>query len=148
MRFSVFCYRSNTGILEIRYYLYIGEKNVKNNLIDQVIDNELQKLKEEKYKLRTFQTEILIRIDSSYGVEETLQDIRSVSGVTVVTAMDSLFRKDSGTYMSHIKIKYHPRSDSVTGKTFMKDHLLPTIRSNEIPGCKVIRVVSQPEQIS
>ena len=121
---------------------------MKNNSIDQVIDSELQKLKEEKYKLRTFQTEILIRIDSNYGVEETLQDIRSISGVTVVTAMDSLFRKDSGTYMSHIKIKYHPRSESVTGKTFMKDHLLPTIRSSEIPGCKVVRIVKQPRQIS
>ena len=118
------------------------------NLLDDIIDIKLQDLKEEKYKLRTFQTELLIRIESEYGVEETLQDIRSISGVTVVTAIDSLFRKDSGTYLSHIRIKYHPRSDSVTGKTFMKDHLLPAIRSSEIPGCKVIRTVSQPEQIS
>ena len=111
------------------------EKVVSNNLLDQIIDQKLQELREEKYKLRTFQTELLIRIDSEFGVEETLQDIRSISGVTVVTALD-------------IRIKYHPRSDSVTGKTFMKDHLLPAIRSNEIPGCKVIRTVSQPEQIS
>ncbi len=121
---------------------------MRNNLLDQIIDDKLKELKEEKYKLRTFQTELLIRIESEYGVEETLQDIRSISGVTVVTAMDSLFRKDSGTYLSHIRIKYHPRSDSVTGKTFMKDHLLPAIRSNEIPGCKVIRTISSPEQIS
>ena len=148
MRFSVFCYCSNTGILEIRYYLYNGEKAVDNNPIDQIIEEKLRQLKEEKYKLRTFETELLIRIESEYGVEETLQDIRSISGVTVVTAIDSLFRKDSGSYLSHIKIKYHPRLDSVTGKTFMKDHLLPAIRSNEIPGSKVIRVVKQPEQIS
>ena len=119
-----------------------------NNLLDQIIEDSLRQLKEEKYKLRTFQTELLVRIESEYGVEETLQDIRSISGVTVVTALDSLFRKDSGTYLSHIKIKYHPRSESVTGKTFMKDHLLPTIRSSEIPGCKVVRVVKQAEQIS
>ena len=121
---------------------------MNNHYIDQAIDTLMERLHEEKYKLRTFQTELLIRIDSDYGVEETLQDIRSISGVTVVTAMDSLFRKDSGTYLSHIKIKYHPRSDTITGKTFMKDHLLPTIRSNEIPGCKVIRTVKKPEQIS
>jgi hypothetical protein len=125
------------------------EKNtVSETLLDKIIDEKLQQLKEEKYKLRVFETEILLRIDSDYGVEETLQDIRSISGVTVVTALDSLFRKDSGSYLSHVKIKYHPRSDSVTGKTFMKDHLLPAIRSNEIPGCKVIRIVKQPEQIS
>lgn len=121
---------------------------MNNHYIDQAIDTLMERLHEEKYKLRTFQTELLIRIDSDYGVEETLQDIRSISGVTVVTAMDSLFRKDSGTYLSHIKIKYHPRSDTITGKTFMKDHLLPTIRSSEIPGCKVIRTVKKPEQIS
>ena len=119
-----------------------------NDVLDQIIEEKLEKLHEEKYKLRIFETEILVRIDSDYGVEETLQDIRSISGVTVVTALDSLFRKDSVSYLSHIKIKYHPRSDSVTGKTFMKDHLLPTIRSNEIPGCKVVRIVRQPEQIS
>ena len=121
---------------------------MRRNLIDQIIEEKLEQLQEEKYKLRIFETEILIRIDADYGVEETLQDIRSISGVTVVTALDSLFRKDSRSYLSHIKIKYHPRSDSVTGKTFMKDHLLPTIRSSEIPGSKVIRIVKQPEQIS
>ena len=121
---------------------------MNNHYIDQAIDTLMERLHEEKYKLRTFQAELLVRIDSEYGVEETLQDIRSISGVTVVTAMDSLFRKDSGTYLSHIKIKYHPRSDTITGKTFMKDHLLPTIRSSEIPGCKVIRTVKKPEQIS
>ncbi len=121
---------------------------MNKNIVDQVIEENLRRLHEEKYKLRTFQAELLIRIDSDYGVEETLQDIRSISGVTVVTALDSVFRKDSGSYLSHIKVKYHPRSESVTGKTFMKDHLLPTIRSSEIPGCKVIRTVKQPEQIS
>ena len=88
---------------------------MNNNLVDQIIEEKLQQLKEEKYKLRTFETELLIRIDSNFGVEETLQDIRSISGVTVVTALDSLFRKDSGTYLSHIKVKYHPRSDAITG---------------------------------
>jgi hypothetical protein len=121
---------------------------MKESTIDQIIEEKLEQLHEEKYRLRIFQVEILIRIDSEYGVEETLQDIRSIGGVTVVSALDSLFRKDSKSYMSHIKIKFHPKSDSVTAKTFMKDHLLPTIRSSEIPGCKIIRVVKQPEQIS
>lgn len=121
---------------------------MEDTLLDNIISDTLTSLHEEKYKLRTFEMELLIRIDSDFGVEETLQDIRSISGVTVVNALDSLFRKDSGSYLSHIKIKYHPRSDSVTGKTFMKDHLLPAIRSNEIPGSKVIRVVKQPTQIS
>jgi hypothetical protein len=116
--------------------------------LDKIIDEKLEILREEKYKLRTFQCELLLRIDAEVGVEETLQDIRSISGVTVVTAMDSIFRKDQGSYLSHVKIKFHPRSESVTAKTFMKDHLLPTIRGTEIPGTKVIRVVKQPVRIA
>ena len=127
---------------------YSLEKGMNHNLIDDIIQEKLEQLHEEKYKLRTFEMELLVRIESEYGVEETLQDIRSLGGVTVVTALDSLFRKDSGSYLSHIKIKFHPRSDSITPKTFVKDHLLPMIRGNEIPGCKVIRTVKQPVQIS
>jgi hypothetical protein len=115
--------------------------------LDQIIDEQLELLREEKYKLRIFQVELLLRIDSEFGVEETLQDIRSISGVTVVTALDSLFRKNSASYMSHIRIKFHPHRDSTSPGTYIKDFLLPSLRSNEIPGCKVIRVVSSPEQI-
>lgn len=118
-----------------------------NEKIDNVIAEQLFLLQEEKYKLRMFQIELLLRIDSEYGVEETLQDIRSIGGVTVVTALDSLFRKSLGSYLSHIKIKFHPQKDSTTPKTFVKDHLLPVIRSAEIPGTTVIRMVSGPREI-
>tara|TARA_Y100000004_G_C8807330_1_gene366060 strand:- start:330 stop:698 length:369 start_codon:yes stop_codon:yes gene_type:complete len=115
--------------------------------VDRAISEGLNTLHEEKYKLRTFEMELLIRIDAEFGVEETLQDIRSISGVTVVTAMDSLFRKNSGSYLSHIKIKFHPKSESVTPKTFVQKHLLPLIRGQEIPGTKVVRIVSQARRI-
>lgn len=121
---------------------------MNETLLDRIIDTKLEKLKEEKYKLRIFQVELLLRIEAEFGVEETLQDIRSIAGVTVVAAMDSIYRKDGSSYLSHIKIKFHPRLDSVTPKTFLKDNLLPVIRGTEIPGTKVVRVVSQPIQIS
>jgi len=115
--------------------------------IDNIIEEKLEQLREKKYKLRVFQVELLVRIDSDYGVDETLQDIRSIAGVTVVTALDSQYRRDSQTYLSHAKIKYHPRLDSVTAKRYLNDLLLPALRSQEIPGCKVIRVMTKPEQI-
>jgi hypothetical protein len=115
--------------------------------IDRIIEEKLDLLYEEKYKLRLFQVELLLRIQSETGVEETLQDIRSIGGVTVVTAMDSLFRKSSKSYLSQIRIKFHPQKDSTTPETFIKNHLLPIIRGTEIPGCTVIRVVTSPEQI-
>ena len=120
---------------------------MSSTTIDQIIEEKLELLFEEKYKLRIFQAEILLRIDSSFGVEETLQDIRSIDGVTVVTALDSLYHQTTSSYLSRIKVKFHPRQDTTTPKTFLKDHLLPSIRSDEIPGCKVIRVAKQPERI-
>jgi len=115
--------------------------------IDRIIEEKLDLIQEEKYKLRTFQVEILLNIESESGVEETLQDIRSIGGVTVVTAMDSLFRKNLKSYLSHIRVKFHPQMDSTTPRTFIKDHLIPIIRSNEIPGCSVVRLMTAPVQI-
>ena len=69
------------------------------DIIDALIDEKLELLYEEKYKLRIFECELLLRIEAEMGVEETLQDIRSISGVTVVTAMDSLYRRDSSSYI-------------------------------------------------
>tara|TARA_Y100001938_G_C8064730_1_gene419527 strand:+ start:777 stop:1142 length:366 start_codon:yes stop_codon:yes gene_type:complete len=116
--------------------------------IDRVIEENLEKLHEEKYKLRIFQVELLLKINSEFGVEETLQDIRSIGGVTVVTALDSLFRKGLGSYLSRVKIKFHPQKDSTRPVTFVKDHLLPVIRSSEIPGCAVVRVAASPQQVA
>jgi hypothetical protein len=116
--------------------------------IDKVIEEKLELLHEEKYKLRTFQVEILLKIQSDFGVEETLQDIRSIGGVTVVTALDSYFRKNTGSYLSKIRIKFHPQKDSTRPLTFVKDHLLPVIRSAEIPGCTVVRIIKSAVQIA
>ena len=115
--------------------------------IDQIIEEKLELLQEEKYKLRIFQVELLLKIQSESGVEETLQDIRSIGGVTVVTALDSLFRKNASSYLSRVRIKFHPQMDSTRPITFIRDHLLPIIRSAEIPGCGVVRVMTRPEQI-
>jgi hypothetical protein len=116
--------------------------------IDQAIEEGLESLREERYKLRTFQVEVLLKIQSTSGVEETLQDIRSIGGVTVVTALDSLFRKNLGSYLSKVRIKFHPQKDTTRAITFVKDHLLPVIRSSEIPGCTVVRTMGYPERIS
>ena len=121
---------------------------MNETLLDRIIDTKLEKLKEEKYKLRIFQVELLLRIETDYGVEETLQDIRSIAGVTVVSAMNSIYGNEGASYLSRVKIKFHPRLDSTTPETFMKDTLLPAIRGTHIPGTKVIPTSSQPIQIS
>lgn len=115
--------------------------------IDQIIEDKLEILQEEKYKLRIFKVELLLIIQSSSGVEETLQDIRSIGGVTVVTALDSTYRKGLDSYLSKVRVKFHPQKETTRAATFIEDHLLPVIRSSEIPGCTVVRLTSRPEQI-
>tara|TARA_Y100000310_G_scaffold344533_1_gene457797 strand:+ start:674 stop:1036 length:363 start_codon:yes stop_codon:yes gene_type:complete len=117
------------------------------NYLDNIIDHHLQVLKEEKYRLRHFKVELIVSIESKYGIEETLADIRSIGGVTIVTALESQYNQPQSKYTSRIRIKFHPRNESITPKYFIRKVLLPTIRSREIPGCTVIRLGSRPEQI-
>jgi hypothetical protein len=118
------------------------------SLLDKIILEKLVILKEEKYKLRMFQTELLLSIDSTYGVEESLQALRSISGVTIVTAIDSLFRKGEGNYISKVKIKFHPQRESITPGKYIDEILLPAIRSQAIPGVKILRKSPKIERIS
>jgi competence CoiA-like predicted nuclease len=112
----------------------------KMNFIDDAIEEGLQALREDKYRLRMYEVEVTVDISSDYGVEETLQDIRSLTGVTVVTAIDSLFRSNKTSYVSQIKIKFHPQLDSTTPERYLTDLLLPSIRNEKIvPGTKIIR---------
>ena len=117
------------------------------NYLDNVIDYHLDILKEEKYKLRQFKVELIISIQSQFGIEETLADIRSVPGVTIVTALDSDYNKQQKKYRSHVRIKFHPRLEGMGAKYFIRKMLLPAIRSRDIPGATVVRMVGRPERI-
>ena len=115
--------------------------------LDNIIDFHLDLLKEEKYKLRIFKIEVILQIESQYGIEETLADIRSIPGVTIVTALQSQYNEFQKKYTSRIRIKFHPNKDSMGAKYYIHKVMLPIIRSQEIPGCTVMRLASRPEQL-
>jgi len=115
--------------------------------LDNLIDYHLDVLKEEKYHLRHFKVELIVSIDSQYGIEETLADIRSIPGVTIVTALESQYNEFQKKYRSRIRIKFHPNKDSMGAKHYIHKVMLPIIRSREIPGTTVLRLASRPEQI-
>jgi hypothetical protein len=117
------------------------------NLIDNTIEESLLALKEEKYKLRMYQVELTLQISSDYGVEETLQDIRSLPGVTVVTALNSAYRQASRNYTSLVRVKFHPQLDSMSAQKYLTDILLPAIKNDSIiPGTTLLRD-RKPEKI-
>ena len=117
------------------------------NYLDNVIDYHLEVLREAKYHLRHFKIELILSIESVYGIEETLADIRSIPGVTIVTALESQYNEFQKKYTSRIRIKFHPNKDSMGPKHYIHKVLLPVIRSREIPGTTVIRLASRPQQI-
>ena len=117
-------------------------------MIDNIIDCELNLLKEDKYKIRLFQIEIILNIDAEHGVEETMQALRAIPGVTVVTVLGSHFKKHTKSYNSRCRFKFHPKSASTPPIKYVRRILLPYIRSNDVPGTKIIRIASKPERIS
>jgi len=118
--------------------------------LDEITDYELNLLKEEigKYKIRLFQIEIVLNIDAEYGVEETMQALRAIPGVTVVSVIGSHYNKDRSTYSSRCRFKFHPKKESTGPTNYVKRVLLPRIRSNDVPGTKINRIAGKPERIS
>tara|TARA_R110002074_G_scaffold79614_2_gene179367 strand:+ start:297 stop:662 length:366 start_codon:yes stop_codon:yes gene_type:complete len=115
--------------------------------LDIVIEEKLHTLREEKYRLRTFQVVILVKISADYGIEETSQDIRSLPGVTVVTAIDSQYLESMREWSSVLRIKFHPQKDSLPGADYVKKILIPAINSSKIPGTRVVRQMTAIDAI-
>jgi hypothetical protein len=116
-------------------------------LLDDIIDDKLETLREEKYKLRVFQVNVDLEIESRYGVEESLQAIRAINGVTIVTAIDSKYSEQRKAYLSRVKIKFHPKRDTMTPIRYINTELLPALRNKSIPGVKFVKR-GEPERVS
>jgi hypothetical protein len=93
----------------------------------------------EEYRVRVFEVELYLRIRG--GVDQTLTDIRSIDGVTIVSSEDTTGSKQTGGYTTRAKIKFHPQQESMTGQSYVKQILIPTINSRAIPNCIVQRFV-------
>lgn len=93
----------------------------------------------EEDKLRVFEAELVIKIKRQASIDDTLADIRSIPGVTIVSSLQS--QKSGGGVVSSIKVKFHPSKEAMTGQTYVKQVLVPTINSREIPNCIVMRYI-------
>lgn len=98
-------------------------------------------LYEEKETVRVFEVELDLRIRT--GVDQTLTDIRSIEGVTIVSTSDTRGSLATGGYTTRAKIKFHPQQEAMTGQTYVKQILIPTINSRAIPNCIVQRYISK-----
>ena len=96
-------------------------------------------LYENKERIRVFEVELYLKIRA--GVDATLPDIRSIEGVTIVSSSETRGSMATGGYITKAKIKFHPQKEAMTGQSYVKQVLIPTINSRAIPNCYVQRFV-------
>ena len=113
--------------------------------IREAIRKALRKtvLKEQvTFETRLFQINLKIQVDrdTGGGIEQKLNRIRAIEGVTVVghEDVDPL----RGKSVIEARIKFHPDSDAIRPGTYITQTLVPEINSSKlVPGVKVIDIV-------
>ena len=127
------------AILDIETEAEASERLEYEEEDDYNLDIDGDVLYEDREKIRVFEVELYLRIRG--GVDETLTDIRSIEGVTIVSSTETRGSLATGGYTTRAKIKFHPQKEAMTGQTYVKQILIPTINSRAIPNCIVQRSV-------
>ena len=100
-------------------------------------------LKEEVgFETRLYQISLTLLIDKTAGggIEQKLNRIRSIQGVTVVGHEEG--EKVGGKSAIVARIKFHPESDSLRPYSYINQILVPDINSSKtVPGVRVIEVI-------
>ena len=89
-----------------------------------------------------FQVALKIQVDPSLGggIEQKLNRIRAIEGVTVVSHDEP--QTMVGREVIEARIKFHPESDALRPGTYVTQVLVPEINSSKlVPGVKVIDIV-------
>jgi hypothetical protein len=107
------------------------KKTIKKKLMEQT-----------GFETRLFQVTLRLSVDKDQGggIEQKLNRIRAIEGVTVVSHVegDAIAGKDT----IEAKIKFHPEKDSEQGITYVRRILMPDINSSKhVPGVKVLDFV-------
>ena len=94
------------------------------------------------FETRLFQINLKIQVDrdAGGGIEQKLNRIRAIEGVTVVSHDDISAGK--ARQVIEARVKFHPESDALRAGTYVTQILVPEINSSKlVPGVKVIDVV-------
>ena len=129
---------------QVRYAQKMDQQDADN--ISEDIENIARKylLKEQdQFETRLFQVNLRIQIAKGVGggIEQKLNRIRAIDGVTVVSHEEG--QKVGDLRVIEAKVKFHPSSDSLRPASYVQRVLVPEINSsNVVPGVKVIEIVS------
>ena len=100
-------------------------------------------MEQAEFETRLYQVNLKIQVDrdTGGGIEQKLNRIRAIEGVTVVSHDD--LSQGRSRQVIEARIKFHPDSDSTRPETFVRQVLVPEINSSKlVPGVRVIDIVS------
>jgi len=100
-------------------------------------------MEQAEFETRLYQVNLKIQVDrdTGGGIEQKLNRIRAIEGVTVVSHDD--LSQGRARQVIEARIKFHPDSDSMRPVTFVRQVLVPEINSSKlVPGVRVIDIVS------
>jgi hypothetical protein len=107
------------------------KKTIKKKLMEQT-----------GFETRLFQVNLRLSIDKGQGggIEQKLNRIRAINGVTVVSHEEG--GSIGGKETIEARVKFHPTSDSIRPFSYVSQTLVPEINSSKlVPGVKVIDIV-------
>ena len=116
------------------------ERDRLREMVKKAIKRKL--MEQEGFETRLFQVNLRLLVDKGQGggIEQKLNRIRAIEGVTVVSHVegDSVIGKDT----IEAKIKFHPPKGSERGISYVRRVLIPDINnSQQVPGVKVLEAV-------
>ena len=99
-------------------------------------------MEQERFETPLYQVTLQLKTSDieGGGMEQKLNRIRAIKGVTVVSHEES--SDLMGADIIDAKIKFHPESDAMRPGTYVTQVLIPIINnSRAVPGTKVINVM-------
>ena len=117
----------------------LNEAKIRN-AIRKAIKKKL--MEQTGFETRLFQVNLRLSIDKGQGggIEQKLNRIRAINGVTVVSHEEGGSVGGKGTIEA--RVKFHPTSDSIRPFSYVSQILVPEINSSRlVPGVKVIDII-------
>jgi translation elongation factor EF-1beta len=118
----------------------VNEAKLKEMLKKAIMKRLLKE--QTTFETRLFQVNLKIQVDPSVGggIEQKLNRIRAIEGVTVVGHDD--LSAGGQRQVIEARVKFHPDSDALRPMTYVSQTLVPEINSSKlVPGVKVIDIV-------
>jgi len=112
------------------------------NRVNEELTRRKSLQEQERFETFLYQVNLILKVDRNVGggLEQKLNRIRAIQGVTVISHED--YAGTPGVDTIEAKVKFHPESDAMRPGTYVSRVLIPSIDlSNRVPGVSVVKAI-------